>query len=247
LTPTETSYILLGLGLTSTGVALSSTSYFILRSTPLTALGISTIILGMVSLALGRSQPKIPPEASTILLESGLENISAIIEELGLTSKAIYLPSSMTSGQPQALIPIHQNPYPPKPKTTLPKRLIVKYAPNPEDIGLLITTPGSTVTNILGSKPGPAMGDLEAALSSVLTGTIDLADAIKVTMGDGRIIVEVSNPRLEYRSMRVYECLGSPIASMVASIATEALDKAVVIDREEHKRGKLMIELKVLE
>jgi hypothetical protein len=225
---------------------LSSASYTFLRSTPLTALGISTAILGVISLALGRGQPKISPEATSILLESSLENVSAIIEELGLKSKAVYLPSSMTSGQPQALIPLHLNPNPPNPKTPLPKRLVVKYGPNPEDLGLLITTPGSTVISMLGSKPGSSPADIESALSSVVTGTMDLADSVKVTVSGERIVVEVSSPRLEHRDIWVYKCLGSPLASVAASATAEALGEPVIVDNEEYEKGKSIIELKVL-
>ena len=129
MTLTKNSYTMLGLGLALAGFMLSSASLIILRSTPLTALGFSTIILGATSCALGRSQT--PPRASELLQESGAENIAALIEELGLTSKAVYLPSSLTGGKPKALIPLHTNPHPPKPQSLLPKRFIVKYGPNP--------------------------------------------------------------------------------------------------------------------
>jgi hypothetical protein len=221
---------------------LSSASYIILRSTPLVALGFSTIILGVTSLALGRSQT--PPGASELLLEPGSENIATLIEELGLTSKAVYLPSSLTGGKPQALIPLHTNPHPPKPQAPLPKRLIVKYGPNPEDMGLLITTPGSTIASRATSKPNSAPADLEATLSSVLTGTIDVADAVEVSTIGEKIVVGVSNSRLKHKSIQAYECLGSPLASIVASIAAEALDKPVIIDRETHEKHKSTIELK---
>ena len=235
---------MLGLGLALAGSMLSSVSHVILHSTPLTALGISTIILGAASLALSRSQTKIPPEASEILLESGLNNISVLIEELGITSKSIYLPSSLTDGKPQALIPLHMNPHPPKPQSPLPKRFIVKYGPNPEDMGLLITTPGSTIASKSISRTNPAPADLEATLSSVLTGTLDLADAVKVSTVGEKIIVEVSNPRLKHKSVQIYECLGSPLASIVASMIAEALDKPVIINRETHEKHKNIIELK---
>ena len=139
----KNTYTVLGASLALASVMLTVLAYLILHSTPLTALGISTGVLAAVSLSLGRGQPKIPPEASAILLQSGVENVSTLVEELGLKSKAIYLPSSMTSGQSQALIPLHSNPHPPQlEKIVLPKRLIVKHGSKPEDLGLLVTTPG---------------------------------------------------------------------------------------------------------
>lgn len=242
MTLTRNSYTMLGLGLALAGFMLFSASYIILRSIPLTALGFSTIILGATSLALGKGQPS--SEANGLLQEPGSENIATLIEELGLTSKAVYLPSSLTGGKPQALIPLHTNSHPPRPHSLLPKRFIVKYGPNSEDMGLLITTPGSTIASKSISKPNLAPADLEATLSSVLTGTTDLTDAVKVSTTGEKIIVEVSNPRLKHKSTQAYESLGSPLASIVASIAAEVLDKPVIIDRETHEKHKSIIELK---
>ncbi len=240
------SFILLGVCLSLSGLTLSVLAFIILQSTPITALGLSTIILGGVSLALGRGQPKITPEASEILLQSGIENISAIVEELGLKSKAIYLPSSMTSGKPQALIPLNSNPHPPLlGNIVLPKRLIVKHGPNPEDMGLLVTTPGSAVATMVTAKSDVTEGDLEAALTLVLVGTIGLADGVKVKMEEETIRVEISNPRLEFKKIWVYESLGSPIASIVASAVAEVTDKPVTVDNEQYSRGKCVVELKL--
>jgi len=237
---------LLGLGLALSGASLTLVSYVVLGSIPLTGLGISTIILGAVALALGREQPKIPPELSSVLLRSGLENLSAIIEELGLRCKAIYLPSSMAGGRQAALIPLLSNPEPPKLEKPLPKRLIVKYGQSPKEIGLLVTTPGSHVVEMLESKPGSASGELEAAISTILTGVTDLADAVRVTVDDDNVRVEVVDPHFEHENLWVYEILGSPLSSIAASVTAEALDKPVMIDAERHDKDRCLIELKVL-
>ena len=241
------SFTLLGACLTLAGLSLSLVSYLLLRSTPLTALGLSTVILGGVSLALGRGQPKISPEASAILLQSGTENISAIVEELGLKSKAIYLPSSKTAaGKPQAFIPLHSNPHLPElGNIVLPRRLIVKYGSQSENMGLLVTTPGSAVAGMVMAKSDSTEGDLEAALTLVLVGTISLADGARVIREGEGIRVEISNPRLEYRKMWVYESLGSPLASIVASVVAEVLDMPVVVDSEQYSRDKCVIELRL--
>ena len=244
---TENQYNLLGLGLALTGVVFAIVSYLILGSTPLTALGMSMVILGAICLTLGRTRPKMSPEVSTILLETGLENTAAIVEELGLRSKAIYLPSSLTDGRPQALIPLHSNPAPVQIRGVLPRRLIVKHGPDPEDIGTLVTTPGSASLSMLGAKPGPTAEELEAAITSVVLGTLNVADGAKVNMVEGRVIVKVSNPRLDHRNIWFYQCLGSPLASIVASLACEALDKPLIIEREAHEKGQCVIELRFLD
>ena len=244
---TENPYNLLGLGLALTGGGFAIVSYLILDSTPLTALGVSMIILGAICLTLGRTRPRMSPEVSAVLLETGLENTAAIVEELGLRSKAIYLPSSLTGRRPQALIPLHSNPKPVRITEALPRRLIARHGPDPEDIGILVTTPGSAILSMLGSKPGPSAEELEGAITSVLVGMLDVADGARVNMVEGKVIIEVPNPRLEYRNIWFYQCLGSPLASIVASLACEALDKPLTIEREAHEKGKCMIELRVLD
>lgn len=240
-------YILLGLGLLFTGIWLGPVAHFVLKSTPLSALGLSLVILGTVCLVLGRTRPGMSPEVSVLLLETGLENISAMLEELGLRSKGIYLPSSRTQGQPQALVPLDSSQSLAAVDKSLPKRLIVKYGPDPGDIGLLITTPGSAVTRMLESRPGSTAAELEDALSYVLDGMLDVADGVRVTATDKSIAVEVHNPRLEYKNIRLYECLGSPLASIAAALVAEALGKPIRVEQEGFAKGKSVIELGILE
>jgi hypothetical protein len=76
---------------------------------------------------------------------------------------------------------------------------------------------------------------------------LDVADGVRVSMSDERITVELSHPRLEYRSTWFYQCLGSPLASIVASIASEGWDKSMMIEQERDEKGKRVIELGVLE
>jgi len=153
----------------------------------------------------------------------------------------------MTGEKPQALIPLRSNPAYPQLNKSLPRRLIVKYGANPEDIGLLITTPGSASLSLLEGKPGSSLEGLESALLAVLIGAMDLADSVRVVMDGEKMRVEVSNPRMESRNILLYQCLGSPVASIVASIIAEALGKPLFIDSEEYKKGKDIVELKVLQ
>jgi len=204
------------------------------------------LILSFIFLALGRTIPKLPPEVSSLLLETGISNIATLIEELGIRSKAIYLPSTITNGKPQALIPLHSNPQAPTIKDVLPQRLIVRYGTNPDDIGLLVTTTGTTAVSMLEVKPGPTSTEIESALTSLFTGLLGVADRIKVAVSENHIKVEIYNPRIENRITWSHECLGGPITSIVASVATEAWNKPVTIKQEEYTRGRLSIELEVL-
>jgi hypothetical protein len=238
-------YPTLATSLTITGILLSSLSALILRSTPFTALGISTIIVGTIAYAINRGQPKIPPQASAILIQSGTENTSALVEELGLKTKAIYLPSSITGDKPKALIPI--NSHIELGKKNLPNRLIVKYGSDPQDIGLLVITPGSTAARHIEAKPNASAEELEAATSNVLAETMALADGTRVVADAKKVLVEIQKPRLEQQNMWIYECIGTPLASIVASVVTQVLDEPVRIQTEKITRGEVQVELKVLE
>ena len=239
-------YTWAGLGLLVAGSLVSLLSYFILLLTWLTALGISMLILSFILLALGRTIPKLSPEVSALLLETGIDNIATIVEELGIRAKAIYLPSSLTSGRPQALIPLHSNSTPFLITKALPQRLIVRYGASPDDIGLLLSTIGTTAVGMLESKPAPTSIELESALTSLFRGILGMADRTRVVSRENHISVEVYNPRIENKNNWFHQCLGGPLASIVASMAAEAWNRPVTINQEEHHKGKCSIELEVL-
>jgi len=204
------------------------------------------LILSVILLVLGRTIPKLSPEISGLLLETGLNNIGTIIEELGIRTKAIYLPSSLTSGRPQALIPLHSNPSSVPITKALPQRLIVQYGASPDDIGLLVATAGTTAVDMLESRPGPNSAELELSLTSLFRGILGVADGTEVVYHENHISVEIRNPRIENKATWSHQCLGGPLASIVASVAAEAWDRPVTIKQEEQHRGKCSIELEVL-
>lgn len=239
-------YIWAGFSLMVAGGLIAVPSYFIFQLTWLTALGLCMLILSFILIALGRAVPKLPPEVCSLLLETGVDNISSLIEELGIKSKAIYLPSSLASKYPRAFIPLHTNGKHPEITKALPKRLIARYGSNPEDIGLLISTIGSTATSMLDIKPGPTSDELETALTSLLTGRLGVADSTRVFCNNNHIKIEILKPRLENGASWSHQCLGGPLATVVASVAAEAWDKPMTISQETQTNGKYSVELEVV-
>jgi hypothetical protein len=69
---------------------------------------------------------------------------------------------------------------------------------------------------------------------------------VSVSLADNEVSVEVNGSKLHYEDIWYYRCLGSPIASIVASIVSEALGKPVRIKEESYSRGKSNISLEVL-
>lgn len=152
----------------------------------------------------------------------------------------------MREGHPQALIPLVDNKEVQLVKEKIPGRLIVRYGVNPDDMAIAVTTPGSINISMLETKPGPTSSEIEAAATYILTGLLDLANSVTVNMTDGRINAEIGGSRLHYEDVWFYRCLGSPIASIVAAISSEALGKPIRIVEESYTKGKSRIVLEVL-
>jgi hypothetical protein len=239
-------YRLLGLCFCVAGAVFAPTSYFILNSVPLTAVGISAVMIGFTSIALSGTRPYLSPEACQLMLKTGMENTAALLEELGLRNKAIYLPSSMRNGHPQAVIPLKEPENARELKDKILGRLIVRYGPGPADMAIAVTTPGSMNIDLLETKPGPTAGEIEAAAAYILTGVLDIANSVSVTLDGGRIDVEVRGPRMRYEDIWYHRCLGSPIASIMAAVSSEALGRPTRIVEESNVRGKSRIVLEVL-
>ncbi|MFC2002734.1 hypothetical protein ACFLV4_02145 [Chloroflexota bacterium] len=239
-------YRILGLGLCLSGVIFTPISYFIIGSVPLIVVGISAIMVGFTCVALANTRPYISPEACQLMLKTGMENTAALLEELGLRNKAIYLPSTMRDGHPQALIPLVEGEDIQLVKEKIPGRLIVRYGVNPEDMAIAVTTPGSINIDMLETKPGPTPHEIEAAVTYILVGVLDIAHSVTVILTDNQIDVAVSGAKLHYEDIWYYRCLGSPIASIIAAISSEALEKPVRIREESYNKGKSRITLEVL-
>jgi hypothetical protein len=240
------SYRVFGIVLSVAGAVLSPLFYFVVGSAPLTAMGISSIILGFTGIALANARPYISPEACQTLLRTGMENTAALLEELGIRSKAIYLPSSLRNGRPQALVPLIGDGDAGKIKDKLPGRLIVRYGSKPEDMAIAVTTPGSINLDMLNSKPGPAADEIEAAIAYILTGVLDIASGVKVNLADSRVNVEISGSKMGFENIWYYRCLGSPAASVAAAVSSEALNHPVRIIQESQHKDKSKIVLEVL-
>jgi hypothetical protein len=239
-------YRLLGIGLTIAGAIFAPVAYFIINSIPLTAIALSSIMVGFTSIALASSRPQISPEASQLILETGMENIAALLEELGLNHKAIYLPSSMRDGNAQALIPLSGEIDVRRIKGKIPRRLIVRYGDNPGDMAIAVTAPGGTGLDKMEIKSGPTSSEIEQAVTYVLTGLLDLANFVEVRMSEKQLDIEVTGPKLHFENVWYYRCMGSPIASIVASIASEGIGKPLRIQEESYQKGKNLIRLEVL-
>ena len=238
-------YRVLGIVLAVTGAMLSPVFYFIIGSPPLTATAISAVILGFTCIAIANSRPYLSPEAAQMLLKTEMENTTALLEELGLQNKATYLPSTSKS-QSRALIPLVDNSGNNIIAENIPKRLIVRFGPNSEDMAIAVTTPGNVSIELLESKPGPTAEEMETAMNYLLTGVLDIAHNVSVQIIDSKVEVKINAPKMSYENIWYYKCLGSPIASIIAAVAAEALNKPLRIAEEQYQKNEGVIILEIL-
>ena len=238
-------YRVLGIVLAIAGAILSPVFYFIVGSPPLTATAISAVILGFTCIAIANSRPYLSPEAARMLLKTGMENMTALLEELGLQNKATYLPST-TNSPSRALIPLVDNGVTTIISEKLPKRLIVRYGPNIEDMAIAVTTSGNVSIGLLESLPGPTADEMETALNYLLTGVLDIAHNVSVHIMDAKVEVKITAPKMSYENNLYYKCLGSPIASITAAVAAEALKKPLRIVEEKYQKNEGLVVLEIL-
>ena len=238
-------YRVLGIVLAVTGAMLSPVFYFIIGSPPLTATAISAVILGFTCIAIANSRPYLSPEAAQMLLKTGMENTTALLEELGLQNKATYLPSTSKS-QSRAIIPLVDNTGNNIIAENIPKRLIVRFGPNSEDMAIAVTTPGNVSIELLETKPGPTAEEMETAMNYLLTGVLDIAHNVSEQIIDSKVEVKINAPKMSYENIWYYKCLGSPIASIIAAVAAEALNKPLRIAEEQYQKNEGVIILEIL-
>jgi hypothetical protein len=240
-------YRLLGIILVSAGILTAPVFYFIVGSIPLTAAGISAVILGSTSLALADASPRISPQASQMLLRTGMENTASLLEELGINSRAIYLPAHLRNGHAQALVPLTETETIPKIREKLPGRLLVRYGPDSTDLALAVTTAGTVNLEMLQNKPGPGADEIESSLNYLLTGVLNIAQGVDVRLSESKVEIRINRASMGQEDVWYYRCLGSPIASIAAAVTSEALDKPVRIKQETRNKKQHTVELEVLD
>ncbi len=240
-------YVRIGAALLLAGGLAAPVFYVVAQSVPLTALALAAVMLGATSLLLGRSLPRIPPQVAEVLLHTGLENVARLLEEIGLDAKAIYLPSRLGGGKPRAMIPLDgENP---RPAALRPvqDRLIVDFGPRPEDVGILVATPGTAIADISPASPAGTSAELEASLARILVGTLDIATKVAVARENGGVRVTIEGLRLTHPDLWIYRSLGTPPASIAATLVAEGLDRPVTIRSEDRRGDRMSIWLDVEE
>jgi hypothetical protein len=243
----QSAYTHIGLGLLLGGVLAAPVFFFVANSVPLTALALSAVLMGTIALLLDKSLPEVPLRAAQLLLESGFANLSGLLEETGVGASAVYLPSTLTEGQPRALIPLSSRAQRPTISQITSQRLIVEFGPHPDDIGLLVSTPGGGALSLLDERVGSTSAELESALTKLLVGAFDIASTVQVNQENGLVTVRVGGVWLSTGDLWVYKVLGTPVASIAAAVVAEGRKAPVVVESEARTKDVVTVRLAVTE
>lgn len=204
------------------------------------------MMIGMTCVTLTYAQPSLSPAVYQLMLTTGLENTAVLLEEFNLSNKAVYIPSTRGNGYQQVVLPLAGSADLDKVREKIPDRCIVKYGQNSEDRAISITAPGSINIDRFETIPGPTADEIEKAVNYILSEILDIADSASVILVDDREYVAVSNPKLIFENTWYCQCIGSPIASIIASVSSEALSRPVRISEENSEKKLSTITLEVL-
>ena len=220
-------YQYLGIVFISFAIPFALYSYFILLNIPLSAFGLSTLILGITLLQVPSSP--IPSKQIRAMTEASLINIEALLEEYDVSGKAVYFTKD---GRVNAFIPIigevntNFNPL------NISLRVHTKIG-NQE--GIQIFTPGSELVRL---AMIPEDTRLEDALNTVLVDFTELVEGLKAVEDNDQIIVELSKPKQDTEYDRVSKSLGSLGISVAGSVIATITNKPVFFEREEKETDK---------
>jgi hypothetical protein len=76
---------------------------------------------------------------------------------------------------------------------------------------------------LLESKPGHSADEMETALNCLLTKVLNIAHNVSVHIMDVKVEVKINAPKISHENTWYYNCLGSPIGSIIAAVVAEAL------------------------
>lgn len=232
-------YIRLGSGLVAAGACILIASLFVLGSYPGVSTGIALLVLGVVILLLGTTTPGVPADLADLLVRVGYENLGRLLEEIGLQSRAVYLPSAVSSGGARTFIPLVDGTCTGIPPQPLDDRLVTFCGDGADDVGLLVSSPGSAALALLEYPPGETMDELSVALNQLAVSSLRVAEKVDLFEHDGMIEARFRRESVpaQWLSSSVEGCLGSLCGSIAAAVVAEGKGRGVVIESESVERG----------
>lgn len=222
--------------LTSFGTALGLYSYFIAGIIPLTALGISCIILGLTALSLPRHVRGGP--GMRAMLQGATRGVEALLEQ-GTVGRATYLPPA-DGGAIFAYVPLT-----PQPETLSIDEM--KQAPKSHvgnnEKGLLVHPVGSELNRIPEFQEALS---LEERLRYVLVESADVCSRVMVEETGSVVVVAMESADTDLQGQKYLESLGSLPSSLAACIIATLHNKPVTLLDEKKTGNRLIARFRLL-
>lgn len=238
---TRRAYALLGASVLTIGVTTLFVSLAVVASEPGAVVAVAVLVLGIVLVSLGHTRPEVPPSLALLLARAGYDNTARLLEETGVRSRAVYLPSSMCGDTPMAAIPADGNTTLTYLQGKLASRLIVRDGE--DGLALLLATPGSYSLGLLDAPVGRSLDEAETALTTLACGSLGLATAVHIGARETGLQVTFegyAEPQ-RFTNGAVEACLGSPLAGIAATVLAESLQCPVVLQTEERSGRGLVV------
>lgn len=247
-----------GYGLAAFGAGLAGFSWYVIQSTPMTALGIGIAVVGG-SIAITPTAP-VPSKTVRKLLEGSLANIEALLEDTGATKRGYYVPASLAAEGVAGEAGDHGGKAPAGGVPVGGVRVFVPLREGEEKVpsswragGLVVELEG--MQYLVVHPPGYLLleneelsGDLESLMHEYLVEQTGLVESVRVVEGGGSsVLVELKRPRTRTGHGRVARVLGSLEAGTAAVIAASAKGRVARVASEyesvDGKRKRAVIEL----
>jgi len=225
-----------GIGLSTFGTILALGSYILLQNIPLTAMGIGIIVIG-IAWALTPPNPT-PKKALLNLVKTSCSNIEALLEAIGATNKAIYIPTKdnhviayvpLKNGDDITFQTIAEN----------NNKILINQG---KTLGIVIIPPN---TGLKTSNPETEL-NIDTQIDNILIETLEIAENIKTARSEDTIIVQVHKPQIDIDYPRFKIIMGSLPAALIAQAIATATLRPVKIIQEKNTKNTLTIQLKLL-
>ena len=180
-----------------------------------------------------------------------LESLNHLIEALGYTEKAVYLPPKYLKDpeDSKAYIPKSKGSNLPTPEQTQQSEVFIQ---NPQ--GLLITPPGGAITKLFEktletsfTKADPQY--LQLNLPKLLVEELEIAQTLEIDIKIDKANIKIENTpyislaRENAKFKRLYEIVGCPLASALACALAKATGKPITIEKQKVNEETKTIEI----
>lgn len=226
---------------------------------PLLALGLGALFLAVMILFLPESPSFRANRLATMSSMPSMMNLEALIEDLDVSARGIYIPVTGFGLIPKVFVPMVESEPVLLPSLQLAasNRIFVTVGSNPRDRGMLLLPPGgdilSAIENSMQIDLAAVQGDdLEHRLALALdvlglsrkTTVRSEKDSVNVEM-DLTAFLEVEE-KLRATAPRLVQQIGTPLTSAIASAISKASGKYVRLNSSTLNDSKMSVHLKLL-